>query len=170
MDPMLEELYQQHRRATEMLTTLRAAARRLAAEGPGAPALLGELAACRETLQTEIASHFEEEEAALFVVLGRRIGTDGGPIAVMLEEHRELREAQAEYVAGLAALQAGSGEAGPQTVTVAAERILQLLPPHIEKEEGVLFPMADELLDEEEWAEAHRLWRAAQAVAGAAPA
>ncbi len=170
MDPMLEELYQQHRRATEMLTALRAAVRRLAQEGAGGPGLLGELSACRETLQTEVASHFQEEEAALFVVLGRRIGAEGGPIAVMLEEHRELRQAQAEYVAGLAAVDAGPGEAGPEALTAAAERILQLLPPHIEKEEAVLFPMADELLDEGEWAEAHRLWREAQAVAAGASA
>jgi hemerythrin-like domain-containing protein len=34
-----------------------------------------------------------------------------------------------------------------------------LIPPHIEKEENVRFPMAESMLGEGEWVEVRRLWK-----------
>jgi len=36
---------------------------------------------------------------------------------------------------------------------------VHLLPPHIEKEEKVLFRMAESMLSEREWVEVRRLWK-----------
>jgi len=81
-----------------------------------------------------------------------------------------------EYIAGIqaislagggrldhvAALEAGFSDEWENKLCDVGDAIGRLLPPHIEKEDEVLFPMAEELLKEEEWAEVRTLWRAAQ--------
>jgi hemerythrin-like domain-containing protein len=62
---------------------------------------------------------------------------EGGPIAVMLEEH----------AAGRALIRAMGADA-PASQAEAARRYAELLRRHIEKENDVLFPLADALLDD----------------------
>jgi hemerythrin-like domain-containing protein len=45
----------------------------------------------------------------------------------------------------------------------AGDAIARLLPAHIEKEEGVLFPMAEDVLSADEWSQVRRLWTEALA-------
>ena len=164
MDHLLEQLYQQHREAERMLDRLADAERLLRREGYAAPGLGRELVDIRAVLQAEIDSHFREEEWALFPVLGRHIGVEEGPIAAMMDDHALFRRLQLELDTGLAALESAQPGAWTQVVTSAAVAIVDLLPGHIQKEEGILFPMADDLLSEAEWDEARHLWRAPEAV------
>jgi regulator of cell morphogenesis and NO signaling len=119
------------------------------------------LVRCRTLIQDEVEAHFREEEQALFPVLGRRIGTEDGPIAVLMEEHAAFRSFQLDYERALAALEAGGSRESRELLAGAAGAIDGLLPPHIEKEEQVLFPMAEAVLGEGEWDEVRALCRCA---------
>jgi hemerythrin-like domain-containing protein len=83
-------------------------------------------------------THHAKEERALFpAMVAAGLPSGDGPIGTMLAEHvegRALLRAMADADAG--------GRAD------AAERYLDLLRAHIDKENGVLFPLAEALLDE----------------------
>ena len=86
--------------------------------------------------------HHGKEEGFLFPALSEKgVGSERGPIGVMLEEHRLGRE----YIAQMS--DAGESKNLP-AVTAAAVRYRELLINHIEKENKVLFVMADNLLDD----------------------
>lgn len=83
-------------------------------------------------------NHHAKEEAYLFPALAQAgVPAAGGPVGVMLEEHTEGR--------GLVRLMA---ESPPERRAAAARRYVHLLREHIDKENGVLFPLADAVLDE----------------------
>ena len=85
--------------------------------------------------------HHGKEEHRLFPMLEERgLPRDVGPVAVMLHEHEVGRAATA---AMSNALDAGDAAAFRQ----AALEYTALLRDHIAKEDGVLFPMADSMLD-----------------------
>lgn len=91
-------------------------------------------------------NHHAKEEKALFPAMVKAgVPAEGGPIAVMLEEHAEGR-------ALLAAMR--TGESVDQVA--AAQRYIRLLRDHIDKENGLLFPLAEAVLDEREEAEVCR--------------
>jgi regulator of cell morphogenesis and NO signaling len=163
VNPILEELRRQHRDAEHLLVDLSAAVSRLRSEGPGEPGVLTDLVRCRTSIQVEFDAHFRDEEQALFPVLGRRVGTEDGPIAFLMEEHRAFRGLQLEYERALAASDAGDSGEWQERLAGAADAIADLLAPHIEKEEQVLFPMAEAVLGEGEWDEVRALCRCAPA-------
>lgn len=87
--------------------------------------------------------HHGKEEDVLFAWMAKRgMPTHVGPIAVMLDEHKAGRSAIARMDAARAA---GDVEAFAR----AAVEYVDLLRDHIAKEDGVLFPMAESMLDEE---------------------
>lgn len=158
MEPILEELFRQHRDAEGMLVKLAAGMGRVRREGAGGPGVLGELSEIRRDIQGEVLSHFREEELALFPVLGRHIDSSAGPIAMLMEEHALFRQLELQFEEALASLESGHHDSWAEKLCDAGDAIAQLLPPHIEKEESVLFPMAESTLEESEWAEVRRLW------------
>ncbi len=86
--------------------------------------------------------HHGKEEHRLFPLLEERgLPRHAGPLAVMLHEHEQGRGAIAAMDA---ALDAGDATAFKR----AAEGYVALLRDHIAKEDGVLFPMADSMLDD----------------------
>jgi len=158
VESILEELFRQHRDAEAMLVRLAAGTARVRREGAGGPGVLGELSEIRKDIQGEVLSHFREEELALFPVLGRHIDSSIGPIAMLMEEHALFRQLELQFEEALASLESGCHDPWAEKLCDAGDAIGQLLPPHIEKEEGVLFPMAESTLEESEWAEVRRLW------------
>lgn len=102
-------------------------------------------------------NHHAKEERALFPAMARAgvPAESGGPIAVMLEEHVEGRA----LVQSMAA-----GEARPSAA--AARRYIDLLRAHIDKENEILFPLADSVLDETAQAALRREFEAAAAEIG----
>lgn len=165
-DP-IESLLEEHREIMARLMPLRAAIRDLRARGTGA--LAEALPALREAghmMETRLHRHARQEDEALFPAIERALGTIGGPTAVMREEHRAIHERalrfretvrelhEVEHPAiesggeRLRALAGGGGD--PGTLADAAEMVTLLLDLHFAKEEDILFPMAREVLPEEE--------------------
>ena len=90
--------------------------------------------------------HHAKEERILFPLLEQRDAAAGGPVSVMLSEHDAGRQAVAAITGALPKV-----EADAAARTVVAENLglyAQLLRLHINKENNVLFPLADRLLDD----------------------
>ncbi|HEY6103772.1 MAG TPA: hemerythrin domain-containing protein [bacterium] len=80
----------------------------------------------------------DKEERCLFPALAKAgVPEAGGPVAVMLEEHDRGRALLRVMESGAAADRAR-----------AAREYVGLLREHIDKENGVLFPLADAVLDD----------------------
>jgi iron-sulfur cluster repair protein YtfE (RIC family) len=163
---MKDELFGQHREAEVLFERLAAAGAELRRSGGPEPGVMATLAELRAGIQGEVMGHFREEEQALFPVLGRHLDVAEGPIAMLMEEHAHFRELELEFEAGLAALESGAAGEWVERLAAAVEAMCGLMPGHIEKEDAVLFPIAESVLSDVEWAEAERLWQRARAAAG----
>jgi regulator of cell morphogenesis and NO signaling len=168
MESIMEELLRQHRDAEGMLVMLAAGAARVRREGAKGGGVLDDLRVLRREIQGEVLSHFREEEQALFPVLGRHIDSASGPIAMLMEEHAIFRQLELQFEEAVAALEAGFRNGWEEKVCDAADSIARLLPAHIEKEESILFPMVEDVLSADEWAQVRRLWN--EALAAVPPA
>lgn len=88
--------------------------------------------------------HHGKEEDFLFKELVKKgISNDGGPIGVMLHEHAQGRE----YIAQMSR---SINEKSIEGFNNAAVLYCNLLRRHIQKENNVLFMMADKVIDEKE--------------------
>ncbi len=131
-----DALREEHRVILRVLALLESATSRLA-RGETVPAgwwegLIGFLRTFADL------NHHAKEERYLFPALAKAgVPSEGGPVAVMLSEHVEAR--------GL--VEAMQAEDTSQRVE-AARRYVQHLRDHIEKENGVLFPLAEAVLEE----------------------
>jgi hemerythrin-like domain-containing protein len=131
-----EILREEHRVILRALALLETAADRLAAGGGPPEGWWQEVIGWLRTFADR--NHHAKEEHSLFPALARAgVPADGGPVAVMLEEHVEGR-------ALIQGMEAGQGARRAD----AARRYLRLLRDHIDKENGVLFPLTDAVLDE----------------------
>lgn len=94
--------------------------------------------------------HHGKEETYLFPVLQRQgIPHEGGPLGVIQQEHRIESELTAEMRSAIEVYREVDPEARQRFVK-AARRYTDHLLGHIDKEEGILLRLADELLDEED--------------------
>lgn len=93
--------------------------------------------------------HHCKEESRLFPAL-EDVGMprDAGPIAVMLSEHQQGRALVARMAAALEAANSGD-ETARGEVLAAGREFVALLSAHIDKEDHVLFNMADDMLQGE---------------------
>jgi len=93
--------------------------------------------------------HHGKEEEFLFPALEEAgIPKEGGPIGVLLQEHQTGRELVGRMNASLDGLGKGDREA-ESPFKEAAEDYIGLLRQHIDKENNVLFPLADQRLPQE---------------------
>jgi iron-sulfur cluster repair protein YtfE (RIC family) len=168
MGTIMEELLRQHRDAEAMLVKLAAGVGRVQREGASGAGVLDDLGELRREIHGEVLSHFREEEQALFPVLGRHIDSASGPIAMLMEEHAMFRQLELQFEEAVASLEAGFSDGWEEKLCDAAESIARLLPAHIDKEESVLFPMAEGVLSADEWDQVRRLWN--EALAAVQPA
>jgi len=165
LESIIHELLEQHRGAEAMLKRLAGDVIRVRREGARGAGVMNELAELRREIQGEVLRHFREEEQGLFPVLGRHIDSSSGPIAMLMEEHAQFRQLELQFEEALAALESQYEDGWEEKLCQAGDAIGRLMPPHIEKEESVLFPMAEQMLGEDEWAEVRMLWNQAQAAA-----
>jgi regulator of cell morphogenesis and NO signaling len=91
-------------------------------------------------LAASLAPHAHLEDELLFVAMEGPLGPNGGPLAVMRMEHAEV-EGTLERLMEVEDIETAR-ELVAHLSTVAGE--------HFTKEEEVLFPLAEELLDEAE--------------------
>jgi hemerythrin-like domain-containing protein len=128
-------LREEHRVILRALELLETAAERLAAGGTLPEGWWGELLDWLMAFADR--NHHAKEERALFPALARAgVPAAGGPVGVMLEEHMAGRG----YIQ---VMQTGA----PAARIEAARRYIRLLRDHIDKENGVLFPLADAVLE-----------------------
>jgi hemerythrin-like domain-containing protein len=164
MNP-IEHLLYEHIEIMDQMTDLRAAARDLAARGEAAlPETLPMLRRIGHMMETQLALHARKEDEVLFPAIEAALGGDS-PTIPMRQEHkdihaqgelmrqtlRELNEVQHPAIesggARLRSLAASGGSA--ESLRATAEEIIDLLDAHFSKEEQMLFPMAENLLDED---------------------
>lgn len=97
--------------------------------------------------------HHGKEEDVLFPELVKHgISNEGGPVGVMLNEHQKGREYIKALADALEEFKAGNKSAA-KGIAEASTGYVQLLRNHIEKENNVLFMMADKVLNEKEQSE-----------------
>jgi hemerythrin-like domain-containing protein len=73
------------------------------------------------------------------------IPIEGGPIGMMLVEHEEGRSYVRSMLAALSLVEAGN-ESAKESLASSAQAYCRLLREHIEKEDEILFRMADEVI------------------------
>lgn len=97
--------------------------------------------------------HHGKEEELLFPALEKvGVNRDNGPIGVMLREHQLGRESVQKMKAAFSQFKTGSVSAAVD-FTRNARDYISLLDQHIEKENNVLFPLAEKQLSEAKLAE-----------------
>ena len=130
-------LRDEHRVILAALTTLDAAAGRLAAGRALPEGWWERIIAWLRAFADK--NHHAKEEASLFPALVKAgVPAEGGPIAVMLEEHRE----------GRALILTMATAPAPAARARAAQDYVRLLRDHIAKENDILWPLAEAVLDE----------------------
>jgi len=93
--------------------------------------------------------HHGKEEDVLFPELMRRgVKREGGPIGVMLSEHEVGRGHVRAMADGLARLRGGDAAAAA-AIHEHARAYHEVLQSHIDKENNILFPMADRFVPED---------------------
>jgi hemerythrin-like domain-containing protein len=93
--------------------------------------------------------HHAKEEELLFPALENvGVSREGGPIGVLLHEHQQGREYVRSMNAALSQYTKGNREAAAEFVKT-ARKYINLLDQHIDKENGVLFPLAERHLSEQ---------------------
>ena len=92
--------------------------------------------------------HHWKEEAYFFPILeGQGIMRQGGPLEMMEKEHQLERELLAEMGSDVKAYRAGIPDACWRFVETATQ-FIELLTGHIQKEDQILFRIAEEVLDQ----------------------
>lgn len=90
--------------------------------------------------------HHRKEEGVLFVAMhAAGMPVEGGPIAVMLAEHEQARGLTRALREGAARMASGDRAASAQVVD-AARGYARLLRAHIQKEDRILFPVAEQVI------------------------
>lgn len=94
--------------------------------------------------------HHAKEEDVLFRAMGNHgFPTQAGPVAVMLAEHDMGRDLMARIVEALPGFEGGDAAAGAKIADAAAS-FSALLSQHIQKEDNILYRMAQQVLGEED--------------------
>ena len=92
--------------------------------------------------------HHQKEEGVFFPALEQRSSAAGGPVSIMLSEHMAGREAVAAIAASLP--RANDDAGARNDVLENLRSYARLLRLHIQKEDSVLFPLAEETLNDRE--------------------
>ncbi len=145
-------LREEHRQIKRMLRLLNCAADQVRAGGAVPVKLLAKgVAFLREYTDK---SHHGKEEDLLFPRLMEKGLPEGGPVTVMLTEHVSGREYVSQIDSALSAVTGKDGEALDSKVredlASAVENYTSLLARHIQKENMILFNLADQMLSGEE--------------------
>ncbi|MFH2055474.1 MAG: hemerythrin domain-containing protein [bacterium] len=94
--------------------------------------------------------HHGKEETHLFAKLSDKgMPRESGPVGQMLREHEQGRAFVQTMASSMEAASQGNADALRQFVA-GARGYVELLRAHIQKEDGVLFPLADRVLSEAE--------------------
>jgi len=139
-----EILMEEHRVIERVLAALETAASRLRSGEEISPAIF--LQAAEFIKGFADGCHHKKEEGVLFPAMeAAGVPGEGGPIGVMLAEHQEGRHLTSAMRAAAERLAAGDVDARAELGRSALSYVA-LLRQHIAKEDSVLFPMAEHVL------------------------
>jgi hemerythrin-like domain-containing protein len=139
-----EILTDEHRLIVEVLDSLEEAADRLDSGDNVAPDFF--LEAAEFVAGFADRCHHGKEEDILFVAMtARDMPQDAGPVAVMLQEHEQGRAFTAGFRSAAEEMKEGDEAAAADVVRNVYDYV-NLLREHINKEDNVLFPMADQII------------------------
>jgi len=93
--------------------------------------------------------HFKEEKVLFPAMEQHGIPSEGGPVGVMLTEHEEGRAYVKSMLAALSLAETGN-QAAKEILVDNAKAYLRLLREHIQKEDEVLFRIADDVIPADE--------------------
>ena len=137
-------LMSEHRVIERVIASLEAAANKLSAGGAVRPAFFVDAAEFVRGFAD--GCHHKKEEGVLFEALvAAGLPKNTGPVAVMLQDHEQGRA----FTRGMreAALRLAGGDASARSEVIRNARgYAALLREHIQKEDQVLFPMADQVI------------------------
>lgn len=137
-------LMEEHRVIEKVLASLEAAANRLSA-GQAIPMDFF-LKAADFIKNFADGSHHKKEEGILFVALeANGMPQDAGPVGMMLSEHEEGRRFTRAMREAAKRVERGDTSALHQVIQNALDYVA-LLREHIQKEDNILFPMADNVI------------------------
>jgi len=144
-------LRHEHDAIVRMLDVSAVVAARLAAGAQVEPEILAQLLEFFRLFADRC--HHGKEEELLFPLLERKgLLRAGGPIGVMLDEHTQGRAQMQRMTAAAEAYRNGDANAGQRWAS-AMNRYAALLRQHIDKENHILFELADRLMTPAEQAE-----------------
>ena len=137
-------LTEEHRVIERVLASLETAAARMAAGAAVRPGFFTDAAQFVRGFAD--GCHHKKEEGVLFAAMVRSgLPKEDGPIAVMLADHEQGRQYTRAMDEAARRLAAGDLAARPRVIDN-ARGYAQLLRQHIQKEDGVLFPLANEVI------------------------
>lgn len=147
MSGPIETLKHEHRIIERVLRGLTGVCQRLEQGEPVPPEALSPFSDFMRAFADRC--HHAKEETHLFPTLEQQgVPRDGGPIGVMLYEHEVGRGLVADLDRWAQGYQQGNPEAGRRFVDT-AHRYIDLLTLHIQKEDNVLFRIAEAVLDDD---------------------
>lgn len=112
-----------------------------------------EIASLKEKVEAfarELDPHSEREEGTLFPLMAKFIGSQTGPIAVMEHEHDLAKQNLKKFGDATQHLAGSMDAAKAKEIAFYALQAHAILTDHFMKEENVLFPMAENMLNAEE--------------------
>src|SRR3972149_1431779 len=119
---------------------------------------LPELKELAAFFESEFWGHFDKEEKALFPEFDSFMPHGAGPIAVMLQEHVVLRDTNDVMQEAIKRYLGGAGDAETKRIIKQnGSHFIDFLRQHINKEDGILFMMADMHLDQRQMEKVARL-------------
>jgi hemerythrin-like domain-containing protein len=142
----IEMLMQEHRTIEQVLEALVGFADEAARSGLADRQDLGRFVTFLRRF-ADARHHAKEEDVLFRAMVQAGFPSEGGPIAVMLHEH-DLGRAHVAALAELAQSVAPWSAADLSRLGAAARGYAALLRAHIQKEDGVLYPMAERHLPE----------------------
>ena len=144
-----EELKAEHKGILRMLRILDAVCERLERGQEVNPKYLDDIVEFIRVFADKC--HHGKEEDLLFPAMEREAGLSRyvGPLAVMLAEHTEGRGYVAKMAAALEEYRQGDANAG-LIFAANGRRYVSLLTEHINKEDNILYPIADERVSAEQ--------------------
>ncbi len=140
--PAIQSLLDEHPILREQMSDMSKKGQELIKTGKG----VEELIQLEKKFRVELDVHAEKEEGALFPMVGKYIGTETGPIAVMEYEHEQAKNL-------LVLFEEKAQDLTEDTPSQLANILIDacnILSSHFDKEEQVLFPAAENMLSVDE--------------------
>jgi hemerythrin-like domain-containing protein len=145
-DP-IAQLMQEHNDALLQLKLMNKAAQTLAQDGYSVK-VFNQMSAALHFIEEEVSVHNRKEEQALFPVLERYVD---GPTRIMRDDHKQLRKGFQKLSKAIADVEANRDSfSAIKRLRDVAKTVVQMFVNHIHKENYILFPLVQKLLDKDE--------------------